>query len=177
MKTIYIVLACIFGIALIGWGGTSFTRSSYYCQQCGMKRLNDQRQWLGLTFQNSDKLYQTGYSELYFRGIATTCQHQWVIVSSNFSGNLLTGAETKRGTSSYALRLAPLCQHLRNLDKSKIPAVLGALSLRSKISQTEQKQIDEITKSLIHLGGVVSKPQTEKWWKKNSRLFVIKRTN
>jgi hypothetical protein len=172
MKYANVYLSCIVGVLLLGWAGTNYTRKSYFCELCGMKRLKEERVWFKIPVHNIESLYQTGYSELYFRGVSSLCSHKWSFVNSQSSGNILNGGENGRGASSYALQMAPVYRKLSCLDKSKIPAFLRALPLKGNITEKERQKIAAITESLIDLEGNISRRQTEEWWAKNHDLFA-----
>ena len=168
MRLVSIYALCV-GAALLGWAGIHHTHTSYYCQQCGMKRSRDQRQWLRHPVQDTNRLYQTHYSKLYFRGISATCPHKW-----GFTGSRSSSGEIGCGASAYALRYAPLLRRLHNLDKSKIPALLAAMPLQPSIPKQARENIDDIYEAVAELEENPSPQQTRKWWQKHRGLFNVK---
>lgn len=174
MKRARVLSVCFGGTALVllGIGGTNQTHSAYYCQVCGMKRAQNKREWFGLPYQDTNHIYPTGYSELYFRGVSGSCAHQWVFVGSRSTGNVLTGGENGDGTASYVLRYAPVLHRLRNLDVERIPCVLAALPLKPGLaSEPERRTVDDIFDALTELNSQPTKQQTELWWRKHHNLF------
>jgi hypothetical protein len=156
------------GTLFLAWAGTNHTRTSYYCQQCGMRATRDQREWMRLPIQNSFRPSDTRYSRVYKEAVTPTCQHQWTFTSSRSSGNLLVGGENGCGAFPYALRFDGYYPRLQILGSARAAAVLKALPLQPVVDWPHQR---EIMGALDELDGS-SQVQANMWWNKYKPLFT-----
>lgn len=170
MKAISIYALCAPGITLLGWAGTNHAHTSYYREKCGMRRGRDQRAWFGVPYQDSNRFFGTGYSELYLR-VMPNCRHKWTFTGSRTSGDILHGGEIGCGRFPYGLRYAPLLRRLHNLDKTKTLAVLKSLPLQPVTAQPTRDRMDNIIESLIDLSEDPTPAETEAWWQKNRKFL------
>jgi len=144
MKIANRTLWCVAFAALL-LAGARHIRTSYYCEICGERRVDDRRELFGLVYSNSSKISETEYSRLYAFAISRSCSHKWHFLGSRTWEPWMRGVEIGEGRyQSDVLLYDFLLRRLRCFDRARIATVLAALSLSNRQSSSQLDREDSI---------------------------------